>query len=130
MRLFLCSLFLFALCACDRPVRVEFDASGFKNPGLIGKPHVQGIVLRPIQTAEGIIPNESKVEVLETFIKRRKSDAQDGYKIRGLYDPTTSSKGLMLPRNTVDIYYGVTVLPERKTQGMVPQRFFRIIEGG
>ena len=42
-----------------------------------------------------------------------------------LYDPTTQSDGLALPKHSVDTFYVAAVLPEAKRRVPVPAAYFQ-----
>lgn len=124
-RLLVALPFALALLAC-RPLDVQADPSGTQKLPLPGEAGVEGVVTRAISHQGAVLPKGTRVRVDETWLLRHDRSAKPpGYRITGLYDPTTQSDGLALPKHSVDTFYVAAVLPEAKRRVPVPAAYFQ-----
>lgn len=113
------------LLACG-PLVVRVEASGSQKLPLPGEQRVQGVVTRALSYNGLVVPEGTRVRVEETVLVRHDRGAKPpGYRINGLYDPTTQTDGLALPKHSVDTFYMSAVLPEAEQRVAVPVRYFK-----
>ncbi len=124
-RLTLALVTLPLLLACG-PLVVRADAGGSQKLPLPGEQRVQGVVTRALSYNGLVVPEGTLVSVEETWLLRHDRGAKPpGYRITGLYDPTTQTDGLALPKHSVEAFYLSAILPEQKTRVAVPVRYFK-----
>lgn len=113
-----------ALLGC-RPLEVRADPAGSQKLPLPGALQVEGTVTRALSYNGVVVPKGARVRVEETWLLRHdKSAKPPGYRITGLYDTTTQTDGLALPKHAVDTYYVSVVLPGGKQRVPVPAAHF------
>lgn len=118
------ALFACALAGCG-PLEVRADATGSQKLPLPGEQSVEGTVTRALFHKGAVLPKGTAVRVEETWLLRHDRAAKPpGYRITGLYDPTTQSDGLSLPKHSVDTFYLSAVLPDSKQRVPVPAQHF------
>jgi hypothetical protein len=125
LSLVLLSLLAFMVVGCNRTVDVEQTVAGLKKVPLAGAPSAKGKVLRPIRYRQTtLVPEGAEIRVEETWLVRTDGKNPPGYRMKGLYDPTQQTDGLMLPRHSVETYYYGAVLPDSKQRAAIPERWF------
>jgi hypothetical protein len=121
----LASLALVALfVACKGEVRVGVNPARFEKLALAGDQNVEGTVTRALTWRDASIPLGARVRVNETWLARKDKKSPPGYRVAGLYDPSARSDGLMLPRNSVEVFYVASLLPEAGVTIPVPKSYF------
>lgn len=121
----LCLAVCLAVLGCG-PLVVSADPAGAQKLPLPGEPSVVGVVERELLFEGAAIPKGAEVRVDETWLLRHDKNARPaGYRISGLYDPTTQTDGLALPRHAIDTYYVGVVLPAARQRVAVPAEHFR-----
>lgn len=105
------ALALAGLSACDRTRLVAADATGTTRLPLQGDRERRGTLRVPLVYQGQRVEAGTEVIVFETWLLREEPGASPpGYRIAGLYDPTTRAEGLVLPAGSIDIYF-VSSLP-------------------
>lgn len=124
-RLLLALVGSLALLAC-RPLEVQVDPSGAQKLPLTGARNVEGVVTRALAHQGAVVAKGTRVRVEETWLIRHdRSATPPGYRVPGLYDPTTQSDGLALPKHSIDTFYVAAVLPEAERRVPVPAAHFQ-----
>ena len=97
---------LLTLSACNRPMVSNADPTGTERLPLRGEPERIALLERDVRTPEGIISRGTRVWIWETWLLRKDPQTKPpGYRVSGLYDPASQSKGLVLPRGTIHVYF-------------------------
>ena len=114
---------------CDRPLVVRADPTGSIKLPLSGDASRQGEVLRDLHIGQHRVSKGARVVVHETWLLRREpGSVPPGYRISGLYNPSTRSDGFVLPRGAIDVYF-VSALIEDSTVALpIPQDALRVLE--
>lgn len=115
-----------ALCAVGcRPLQVHAAPGGSQKLPLPGVAHATGVVTRALSYNGVVVPKGTLVRIEETWMLRHdKSAKPPGYRVTGLYDPTTQTDGLMLPKHAVDTFYLGAILPDDKERVAIPAAYF------
>lgn len=123
--LLVASLLAFGVLGCQ-PLAVHADSSGTQKLPLPGETRVEGVVTRALVHEGFVVPKGTRVRIEETWLLRHDRNAKPpGYRITGLYDPTTQSDGLALPKHSIDTYYIGALLPEAEKRVPVPAAHFK-----
>jgi hypothetical protein len=110
--------------SCDRPLVVTADGGGLQRLSLSGERAISGTVTRTLSWQGHQLAKGTEVRVDETWLVRKDGMQPTGYRINGLYDPTTRSDGLSLARHAVETYYVATPLHEAHRLVPIPERYF------
>lgn len=109
-----------------QPLDVTADPGGTQKLSLPGETRVEGVVTRDLRYQGAVVKKGTRVRVDETWLLRHDRNATPpGYRISGLYDPTTQSAGLALPKHSIDTFYVGAVLPEATRNVPIPASYFR-----
>jgi hypothetical protein len=129
-KLIACLFWGIGLGACERTLVVEADPAGTTRLALSGEPGRHGMLTRTLRYGGQEIKAGTTVKVFETWLLRKEEGANPpGYRIPGMYDPSTRTDGLVLPRGSVDVFY-VGVPPDQpKLQLPVPAGALRWADG-
>lgn len=118
---------LLGAAACERPIVVKADPTGSTRLTLAGDLEKTGVLTKALRVGEEVIPEGTQVMVYETWLLRRDEGATPpGYRLIGHYDPEQRSDGLVLPRNSIDVYYLSAILPERDKRVPVPKAALKL----
>lgn len=97
---------LLTLSACNRPIVANADPTGTERLPLRGDAERIAVLDRDVHTPQGIVSRGTRLRVWETWLLRKDAQTQPpGYRVSGLYDPSSQNQGLVLPRGTIHVYF-------------------------
>lgn len=120
-----CFLLLFALSACDRPLKVDVSIAGAEKLPLAGKSKVKGTLSRTLLFGQNTFPKGTQVQISETWLLRQEKAQPPSYRISGHYNPESQRDGFVLPAGAVNIYYVGHPIEQRSQTVVIPAEHFQ-----
>jgi hypothetical protein len=124
----LASLATVLLCGiatgCDRPLKVAVDMTATEKLPLKGNMNIHGTLTRTIIHGESQYDKGTRIQVSNTWLKRKQKAKPPGYRIDGYYDPVTNSSGFVLPSGAIDIFYLGVASSASTKKVIVPAEYF------